>query len=246
VKELCKEADIAIMGWKGSVLTIWKKNRLRLNKQMFHQFLSRNPDLINKLASIDTLQLVSPEDVERNFADIVDKYIIHEADASDNLQYLIDIFSDDLTDFQLAWTVGTTANMSVRSAAIKEIHGFKEDYIGWGMEDTDLSYRLCRAGITFRLRRDAMNFHQIHPLGCSTATNDLRQRDYQWYQNVVRFCETYNSLDALIFWDICRRKELTFVSANTLLQKLRSTDAGVQHELLRIYRELFNVTKPPN
>ncbi len=38
-----------------------------------------------------------------------------------------------------------------------------ENYHGWGMEDTDLNYRLYKNGAVFRVNRNALNFHQVHP-----------------------------------------------------------------------------------
>jgi glycosyltransferase involved in cell wall biosynthesis len=243
VKAIAKAEQIAVMGWKRSILTIWKKNRLPLTRPQLNSLLARNPNLINRLHTLDTLQLVYPEDLERDFHAVIAAHSFPESEASENFKDLVDTFSDDLTDFDLSWTIGTTANMSVHSAIIKAIRGFDEDYVGWGMEDTDLNYRLWRAGVRLKYCRTALNLHQLHPLGEGMVNHDRNQRDFQWYQNVMRFCEKYSNLEAFVFWNLCRRRKPDFVSANTLLRKLRSLDECVQNELLGTYRELFALSK---
>jgi len=56
-----------------------------------------------------------------------------------------------------------TCNLSVRYADFLRVGGFNEDFIGWGLEDTELAVRLIADGVRVRSGRFATNvFHMWH------------------------------------------------------------------------------------
>jgi glycosyltransferase involved in cell wall biosynthesis len=61
----------------------------------------------------------------------------------------------DLMKFTVPWTYFATMNCSMRAAEFWAVGGFDEMFESWGMEDTELGYRLCRNGVALTLSLDA-------------------------------------------------------------------------------------------
>jgi GT2 family glycosyltransferase len=61
----------------------------------------------------------------------------------------------DLMKFTVPWTFFATMNASVRAEDFWAVGGFDEMFKSWGMEDTELGYRLCRNGVALTLSLDA-------------------------------------------------------------------------------------------
>jgi glycosyltransferase involved in cell wall biosynthesis len=60
------------------------------------------------------------------------------------------------------WVVFWTCNASADTALVRQVGAFDEAFTSWGGEDTDLGYRLHRAGATFVLAREAAALHYPH------------------------------------------------------------------------------------
>lgn len=61
----------------------------------------------------------------------------------------------DLMKFAVPWSHFATANCSIRATEFWAVGGFDEMFKAWGMEDTELGYRLFRNGVALSLCRDA-------------------------------------------------------------------------------------------
>lgn len=70
---------------------------------------------------------------------------------------------DAIADLPAPWLMYWTCNVSARTADVRAIGGFDEAFRSWGCEDTDLAYRLHRAGARFVVDRDASAIHYPHP-----------------------------------------------------------------------------------
>jgi glycosyltransferase involved in cell wall biosynthesis len=68
----------------------------------------------------------------------------------------------DLGSLVAPWVYCWCMNLSVDAAAFWQVGGFDEDFRSWGGEDTDLGYRLHRAGVTFGVSRDAWAIELPH------------------------------------------------------------------------------------
>jgi len=73
----------------------------------------------------------------------------------------------EAADYQLdkmtaPWTLCWGNNFSVPKAALLEVGGFDELFIGWGYEDLDLAYRLHKHGLVFQVAMDAITLHLPH------------------------------------------------------------------------------------
>ena len=60
------------------------------------------------------------------------------------------------------WTSVRTCNMSLYSRMLLAVNGFDENYVGWGLEDSDLVVRLLQYGLTIRSGRFATCVNHLH------------------------------------------------------------------------------------
>lgn len=157
----------------------------------------------------------------------------------DNFDSVRDIYGDSFEGFRLPWLAMTTANLSLSRAAFESVGGFEATYAGWGAEDTDLGYRLWRKDYEFTYVADAINYHQIHPIG---TTGDyeldvvLRQRDLQ--SNAARMARKYETLEVFLFQGMCESR-FSPLEASAIAHDLAHgnlTDR-VMREILALYRK---------
>lgn len=66
-------------------------------------------------------------------------------------------------DSYLAWMGCMGSNHSFPKSLINQIGGYDEDFRLWGMEDTEFSYRLYKAGAKFIIDPGIARYHQEHP-----------------------------------------------------------------------------------
>jgi len=72
-------------------------------------------------------------------------------------------YDDVLHDLPAPWLMYWTCNVAARTAQLRAVGGFDEQFRCWGGEDIDLAYRLHRDGARFLLNRDAAAIHYPHP-----------------------------------------------------------------------------------
>lgn len=66
---------------------------------------------------------------------------------------------DDLTEYKDPWITLFSNNVSVSKKALMDVGLFDEQFIGWGVEDIELGYRLYKKGLTYVLNRKAIGYH---------------------------------------------------------------------------------------
>ena len=64
---------------------------------------------------------------------------------------------------RLSWLYFLTGNASVRKSDLDRLHGFDEDFTGYGHEDLELGYRLQKSGAKIMYDAKAVNYHW-HPV----------------------------------------------------------------------------------
>jgi glycosyltransferase involved in cell wall biosynthesis len=69
-------------------------------------------------------------------------------------------FSENVNQMATCWHYTFSCNVSVRREHLLAIGGFDEAFIGWGLEDTDLGYRLRQRGLAFAYNPAAAAYHQ--------------------------------------------------------------------------------------
>lgn len=224
------EENLAVIGWKKRGVTVWIPRTLPVDEGDITT-LARRVGGVEPLAS--PLRTIAPGDVAVSYPVAIGRMEL--GDEPDNYHAIVDKYGDELADFRFGWVLATTANLSVPRALLDKVGGFDDGFQGWGVEDTDLSYRLWQAGARFRIERTAVNHHQVHPIGTGNALLDNRRRRAALMANVEFFCRKHQTLEAYLFK---RRWEhaMTLDEANRLLAEVEAgAGDSVREELLRLY-----------
>ncbi|TDB75482.1 glycosyltransferase [Micromonospora sp. KC723] len=95
-----------------------------------------------------------PEQVVARFRD--------EADFADTRHREFAACDFDLRRLAAPWVLFWTLNCSLRADDFWQAGGFDEDFRGWGLEDLEFGYRMFKAGVGFRLTRQAWAVHAPH------------------------------------------------------------------------------------
>jgi GT2 family glycosyltransferase len=75
-------------------------------------------------------------------------------------QQLLQEFSGNFNQMATCWHHMFTCNVSVRRAHVLAAGSFDVAYRGWGLEDSDLGYRLRGMGLAFAFNGATMSYHQ--------------------------------------------------------------------------------------
>ncbi|MFC9897565.1 glycosyltransferase family 2 protein [Nocardia sp. NPDC127579] len=232
--------DAVAIGWKRRVLTLWEPGRLPTAERDLLTLAARDPELLSRMEA-GGFALITPQALLDDFAAAV--AVIDLGDEEDNYHAVLERFGPELAGFRFGWALGTTANLAVRAEMLAAVGHFDESFRGWGMEDTELSYRLHAAGARFAVHPAAINYHQVHPIGADSLPRDQRRRRAELLANLREFCRKHPSADAYLFW---RRwtYAVTINDANDVLDDLEKLDAhggsSLRAELERLYRDLLD------
>jgi glycosyltransferase involved in cell wall biosynthesis len=108
------------------------------------------------------------------------------------VQPVVEDYGNDISACGLAWMFGTTGNMSAPASLLAKAGGFDEALTGWGLEDTELHYRLVRAGASTYVCREAVNYHQNHP-------RNEAQLMHEWVHNALCMYEKHRTLEVALY-----------------------------------------------
>ncbi|HEX2925588.1 MAG TPA: glycosyltransferase [Ruminiclostridium sp.] len=73
----------------------------------------------------------------------------------------------------------STGNSSVERQDLLNVNMFDSNYTGWGLEDTDLGYRLSRSGVKIKRDYSIANYHLVHPVNAAQQNSEnKRNLDY--------------------------------------------------------------------
>ena len=84
--------------------------------------------------------------------------------------------SDDLKNTKYPFNTYCAGNIGLSKQLFLEVEGFDESFVHWGMEDTEIGYRLYRNGAWFIPVNEAKALHQ-EPPGGSNETNRTEGRE---------------------------------------------------------------------
>jgi glycosyltransferase involved in cell wall biosynthesis len=217
-----------VIGWKRRALTWWRPGMLPVSEADLVRLAFR----VGGTARLrEPLRLLEPGELTADPEGALARVDLGEE--RDNYRQVVDAFGPGLDDFRFAWGLATTANLSVPREALAEAGGFDEAFTGWGMEDTDLSYRLHRAGLRFSVEAAAVNYHQVHPLADPDPVAAGRIMKAQLTRNLERFCERHRTIEAHLFrgyW----ANAMTLTEADALLKRTE-VDPMLRHELETFY-----------
>lgn len=136
-------------------------------------------------------------------------------------------YGEDITDCPLAWTYGTTGNLSVPRDWVTRVGPFDTAFVGWGLEDTELHYRLTAAGIRTLICPGAVNYHQNHP------RDELAQK-WNWLRNARTLLAKHATLEVALYI----QAEITNLPLTQIFAILREARNLQDTLLLAAYRQL--------
>ncbi|MEV4515620.1 glycosyltransferase [Dactylosporangium sp. NPDC049525] len=113
--------------------------------------------------------------------------------AEDSRWGILSRLSHNLNTVATCWSMAYTCNASVRRRHLLAAGGFDESFTGWGLEDTELAYRLRQRDVAFAFNPDAAVYTWDGGL------IDAAQYQ-QWRANLSYFCEKHPGLDVAAQW----------------------------------------------
>lgn len=130
-------------------------------------------------------------DLDRLFSGDVDALVAKR----DSRDALLAVLSHNLNNLATGWHHMFSCNASVRRRHLLHVGGFDEGFTGWGLEDSELGYRLHRQGLAFAYVPEAVIYHQHR------QAIDARMH-LDWRRNLTRFAELHPQPDVAAQWAI--------------------------------------------
>lgn len=90
------------------------------------------------------------------------------------------------------WWAFLSAQCSFRRKDLLRIGRWDEGYSGWGVEDNDIGYRICKEGLRIIYARDVRCFHIDH----SISREEYREKCRSALRNLRLMCEKYPEVAA--------------------------------------------------
>jgi GT2 family glycosyltransferase len=112
-------------------------------------------------------------------------------------EHIFGEFSENFNQLSTAWHHTFSCNLSVRREHLEAIGGFDTGFTGWGLEDSELAYRLRRRGLSFAYHRGASAYHQPRVL------SDKELAD--WRRNLAYFIAKHGGVPEVAIQSIILR-----------------------------------------
>ncbi len=109
----------------------------------------------------------------------------------DHRELLLAVFSDNFNNLATCWYWLFSCNVSVRREYLTAVGGFDTGYRGWGLEDSDLGYRLRRHGLAFAWQPTTVLYHQR----AQHVTPEMYQ---QWRANLTYLIGRYDTPETAV------------------------------------------------
>jgi glycosyltransferase involved in cell wall biosynthesis len=219
--------DQVVIGWqRGLLVDIPSVGDQEASPEVIVRLLRQRPELEAPLAEGRPVKTLTPADLER------DDVAISSLQLSDPwesyLGAVLEVYGEEITACPLAWSCGTTGNLSTRRELLDRVGWFDERFTGWGLEDTELHYRMVQGGARTRVVRTALNYHQNHP-------KDITRRKESWLRNARTFFEKHASMDVALYIQ-ATTTSLSLLDACRIVTEAASLRESA---LLRAYRRLL-------
>ena len=92
---------------------------------------------------------------------------------TEDWRYKIYRTTDNLKSAKYPFNTYCAGNIGLRKSLYNEVGGFDESFVNWGMEDTEIGFRLYQAGAWFIPVEDARALHQEPPNGSNETDREL-------------------------------------------------------------------------
>lgn len=182
-----------VIGGKYDLLARWEDG---ISKRYLNKLLAVSGQLEDVQQNIRQAQqghatpFVSKADILTDF-NSVKRYVFRKS--HHNWDEVYQVYSETLESFAISWMLLVTINVSVPKVLLIRAGFFDESFIGWGLEDTELGYRLHQCGAKFVYNEAAANYHQVHP-------NDSAKRWREHARNYQRFCQKHPVFEVYLHW----------------------------------------------
>ncbi|GAA0137165.1 hypothetical protein YSY43_40060 [Paenibacillus sp. YSY-4.3] len=103
--------------------------------------------------------------------------------------WLMEQFSENAGALRTAWHLFFSCNISVRRESLIGAGMFSDGFQGWGLEDSELGYRLEQSGGMFIFNKNALVYHVHHP----SEFNEARYTG--WLANLQHFISRHPSFE---------------------------------------------------
>jgi glycosyltransferase involved in cell wall biosynthesis len=204
-------------------------------RQRVTLLLQEHPELEAVLARGEKVRLIGAEDIQERLEEVLGKFGLPEPWWETSSSTFLE-FDGDINRFGLCWAFCTTGNMSVMRRRVLEVGMFDEAFSNWGIEDTEFSFRLCKAGARIAISQEALSYHQLHPRGQGALAS--------WYRNLDRFWRKFESIEVALFY-LYTQCELTSAQVNEIVDDCQALERegrlALVRELQRSYRAAFDV-----
>lgn len=81
----------------------------------------------------------------------------------------------------IEWILFATGNVSIKKDILIEVGCFNKEFVGWGLEDTELGYRLFKQSIKMVINEKALNYHIEHARNQSERQHDEQTNNELFY-----------------------------------------------------------------
>ncbi|MFE6684939.1 glycosyltransferase family 2 protein [Streptomyces sp. NPDC057743] len=109
----------------------------------------------------------------------------------DEREPVLEAFACELAGLETAWHYVWACNASVRRGHLVAAGGFDEAFVGWGLEDAELGYRLTRRGLRLRYATEPAVYH-LHRESPPAA------RHGEWRRNLAHFASVHDDVVVLL------------------------------------------------
>ncbi|WP_340871727.1 glycosyltransferase [Paenibacillus sp. PL2-23] len=215
-----------VIGWKHNILTVYHPS-IKLRQRELVCLFRKSPHLGEIFEQPEERRLIQRDCILGHHWDVMEPYIV--TDGYDNFPRVVDTYGEQLSGFHFKWILGTTANLSLHQSLLSEVGMFDTRFKGWGMEDTDLSYRFWGSGADLQISKECVNYHQYHPREQSKVSS---------IRNAVEFCKKYQNLECYLFLRCWNLSKIHFEEANRLYE-FAMDNATVKDELCELYRSIL-------
>jgi glycosyltransferase involved in cell wall biosynthesis len=234
VKHHTNTGNNVVLGAKYDVLARWDKDIPRT----YLEDLADAAEFDDVRNTVDAARrrghatFLTRADIDEDF-ERVRKWVFRRA--PHNGDKVVDKFTSSLEGFAVPWALFVTVNVSLRKETIEAVGLFDEAFLGWGIEDTELGYRLYKGGAKFVYEEEAANYHVMHPVDRHSRRRDLAK-------NFSLFCEKHPAFEVFLLWRHARSKLETCTYSDIVNEYYRLNDLGQSSPLLNDYLALCQKT----
>jgi glycosyltransferase involved in cell wall biosynthesis len=210
--DAAKASYDVVIGWQRGVVVELRPD-VSLSPHQVRELGRLRPGWERSSAGSDALELLSDEDLRGDLR-LVEALSFDDDWFRRFVEPAVEDYGNDISACGLSWMFGTTGNMSVSAGLLEEAAGFDESLTGWGLEDTELHYRLTLAGASTYVSREAVNYHQNHP-------RNEGELMHEWVNNALRVYEKHPTLEVALYLRLVLGK-LSLREMDRIIQEARS------------------------